>query len=387
MPKLDKNMNNYSCKSWFVVWNNPESTYGEDKSPEEIVQLAITDWIRDYEDERTCAVSYEIGDTGNRHLHMVLESTKKIRFSAIKKIFPKAHLEPTRGSKKDAEDYIFKRNKFAEKNHTIVVQPVFYGEIKAKPRGGSHGQGIKRTEILQTAEAMIEAGSTPEEIMSMGGIQYRQYEQLIKKQYFAKRFKETPPYRKVTNYYHVGDSGTGKSKTYSDQCEEIGSEKIYYISEYANAGSSGGAYDNYNGEPVLFIDEYKGEYPYGTFLTLLDGYRAQVHARYTNTYALWTTVHITSIYPPEEIYELMVPPLRRGRDSYQQLLRRLDFIVYHFFGKDGELCQYTIPAKQYTDYQTLKAEALKTPEDRKVEKEMKQLGFSYIGDIKDGDDL
>ena len=123
------------------------------------------------------------------------------------------------------------------------------------------------------------------------------------------------------------------------------------MSDYSNSGSGG--LDYYNGEPVLFMDEYKGSLKFSQFLVMLDSYRTQIHCRYANVYALWSEVHITSVYPPEEAYSFMVDIANRRTDSIAQLLRRLTEVIYHF--KDGkEYKTYELPATEYINYADLK---------------------------------
>ena len=69
--------------------------------------------------------------------------------------------------------------------------------------------------------------------------------------------------------------------------------------------------------------------PVKIFLQILDGYKIQVHARYSNIYALWTEVYITSVFPPEELYKKMVEESARGLDKQQ--LSNMKFLFFPFF--------------------------------------------------------
>ena len=331
-----------ASRSWFCVWNNPQQKAGmEHLSPEEIVEKAIAMWT-DGKPARSCAINYERGNSGTPHLHMVLEDPAKTRFSAVCKLFPGIHCEVTKGSKEDAEAYIYKIGKFAEKNHTIVVQPIFHGDIK-----GRGGVPVNPQRILQDIEDMINNGMTPEQIMELS-IMYREKESLIRNTYFAKRFKETPPLRDITVKYHVGGSGSGKSYTYVQYAEIYGADHVYLASDQ----SENGMFDKYNGEPYLFIDELR-YMKYEILLQILQGYRSQMHARYANTYALWTQVDITSILPPEKLYEAIVPECRQADDGYAQLKRRINTIVYHYKENNGVYRTFELPMSEYTDYPSL----------------------------------
>ncbi len=344
---------NTSSRSWFCVLNNPQNQFG-DIEPEKMVNKAIQIWIKD-KPLRKCAINYEIGENGTPHMHMVLEDVSKVRFSAIKKLFPTIHVEPTRGSKEQAEDYINKRGKFEEKGTTLVVPPIYHGEIQA--------QKGKRND-LQIIEDMITAGCTPFEIMQ-SDIKFRRYEKIIRRAFFDKRYSETPVQRNVIVYWHVGKSGSGKSHTQIELQEKYGAENVYVMTDYENGGL-----DMYEGQKVLFMDEFKGNMRFNTLLQILDKYRNQIHCRYSNIYALWTEVHITSVYPPEEAYKFMVSSDNQQIDTIQQLLRRITYVCYHYKQDDNYIC-FTQKCSEYTNYENLIRDALSI-----------NGGFEQVGDCE-----
>ena len=335
-----ENQKNTSSRSYFCVLNNPQNQFG-DMAPEEMVHAAIQLWTQD-KPSRTCAINYEIGENQTPHMHMVLEDARKVRFSAIKKLFPTIHVEPTRGNKKQADDYINKRGKFYEKNTTLIVPPVYHGEIRAQ-------QG-KRND-LDMIEDLLAEGLTPNQIMDMD-IRFRRYESMIRKAYFSERFKETPRFRDLTVYWHVGESGSGKSYSQIELLEKYGEENVYILTDYDNGGL-----DMYEGQRILFMDEFKGNMRFSTLLQILDKYRCQIHCRYCNIYALWNEVHITSIYPPEEAYKFMVDKENQQIDTVKQLLRRITFICYHYKQND-KYCCHIQKSSEYVNYEQLIHSAL-----------------------------
>ncbi len=177
---------------------------------------------------------------------------------------------------------------------------------------------------------------------------------MIRSAYFDKRNRETPTKRAVKVRYIVGESGTGKSYTYTQLCEEHDEEDIYFLSDYENGGL-----DLYCGEHILFMDEYKGQLTFSQLLIMTDCYKSQLHARYANVIALGDEIYITSVYPPEELYKQMVSADVRGIDKQKQLLRRITDITLCYIDDAGEYRKYTIPMTQYTDYDSLKDEAIK----------------------------
>lgn len=330
-----------ASRSWFCVLNNPEKIFGQDKTPDEMVELAIDRWCQN-KPERTCAVNYEIGDQGTPHMHMVLEDPAKARFTAVQKLFPSIHIERTRGNKEQAEDYINKRGRFEEKNHTVLIPARYRGQIKAC-------QGARND--LCIIEDLIEQGYTPSQIMAKS-IYYRKQESLIKKAFFAKRAQETPAIRDVVVFWHVGNSGTGKSYVYYQLTQEYGEDEVYLMTDYGSGG-----FDLYEGQKILVMDEFKGSMKFQELLNYCDRYKIQIHCRYANGYALWNIIHITSIYPPEEAYKFMVDQENRDRDRIDQLMRRLTYIVYHY-KENGKYKTFQLPAKEYQNYEQLKISAI-----------------------------
>ena len=70
-------------RSWFVVFNNPEQ-HGYNDTPKEIVEQLKQEWIKDNPLRKGYWAYCESAD-GLKHVHMVLEHSGAMRFSAIKK--------------------------------------------------------------------------------------------------------------------------------------------------------------------------------------------------------------------------------------------------------------------------------------------------------------
>lgn len=290
--------------------------------------------------------AYCISSQGTPHIHMVLEGSGAMRFTAIKKIYNKAHIEATKGNKKQVLAYMKKEPPFDEKGEEIVCFTM-HGNIE----GRSRFELKNLNDTLEAIDRLIEEGLTPNQIMAEN-LRFRKEEGLVRKAYFYKRYKETPPQREVKVIWHLGDSGSGKSYTYVRLCEELGDDNVYFFTDYANKGVGG--FDSYCGEPILFMDELKGNsLPFSLLLTLMQGYRTQLHCRYANSFALWNEIHITSIYAPEDIYSTLVEKHEQTKDPIKQLLRRVTEYVYHY-EINGEYLVYKINGREYINYQELK---------------------------------
>lgn len=292
----------------------------------EMVETLICFWTEE-DENRSCAINYEIGDDGVHHCHMVLEDKKAVRFSALQKLFPTIHAELTRGTKEEVFAYLNKTGKHEEKAHTIVVPMHIYGEIRASKQG-------KRTDI-EMIEQLLEEGKNPEQIMSQS-LSFRRFSKLIKEHYYQMRLRTTPRFKEnMEVVYHVGASRSGKSYQQIRLMDEYGVGNVYVWSDYQNGGL-----DTYLGEKILFMEEFKGELSYQEFLRVTDSYVQQFHARFTNIYALWEKVHISSIFPPKELYKLMVSNSLRATDTMEQMMLRISKVVYHFKVKNQGKVQY-----------------------------------------------
>lgn len=355
-----------SCKSWFCVWNNPQDTYTDiANDPAVMSERALETWV-DGHPTRTGAVAYCISADGLHHFHMVLEDSNKARFSAIKKAYPKAHIEPTMGNKSQAEDYIQKKGKYAEKGEQVVYIARF-GEIKGR-------QGERRDFAL--IEDYLEAGMRPDQIMALN-FGFRRYEKMIRQAYYDKRKKETPFIREVKVFWHVGLSGSGKTYTAQLLMEQYGRDDVYIVTDYDTGG-----FDNYCAQRVLFLEEYRGQFRYSMLLNLIDKYMYEFHARYTNIVGLWTEVHITSVLAPEQVYNRMVQEGRQD-DPIDQLKRRITTIVYHY--KQGDKYKtYEMPMTDYIDLNDLREKATGEEFVSVSDEEVEQLG---LGDWLNGEDV
>lgn len=330
-------MNDGVSKSWFCVWNNPQDTL-ELTEPIEIAEKVLEMFVGD-SPTRTGAVAYCVSALGLHHLHMVFEDIKAMRFTAIKKAFPKIHLEPTKGTKEQAQDYINKKGKFEEKGEEVIYIAQ-HGEIK-----GCQGQ----RKDIDAIETFIRDGMTPNQIFDIY-LGYRKYEKLIRDAYYRKRELETPFIRDVKVYWHVGQSGSGKSFVANQLIEKHGEESLYFVADYDNGGL-----DRYCGEKILFLDEFRGQIRYSTLLSMLQGYKQQFHARYTNVTGLWSEVHITSVLPPELCYSNMVSE-HKELDTIKQLLRRITEVVYHY-KENNEYMVYSEKIEKYENYELLQEHA------------------------------
>lgn len=306
-------MSDSVSKSWFAVFNNP-SEHGYEGTPEEVCERLKNEWIGD-SPTRSGAWAFCESEKGLLHVHMVLCDDKTMRFSAIKNNYAIGmHFEATKGTKKQAEDYIKKRGAFAEKGEKILYYTE-HGDIKGR-------QGHRSD--LEEYYSRLKSGETPKDIMRDCPNSYI-HSRVLKEMYYDIRSQNTPIMRDLKVIWHTGGTGSGKSYERVKLSQLYGEEQIYYLTSF-----NSGAFDKYNGEPVLWIEDYRGEFKLQELLRMLDKYKAEIPARYTNVKALWTEVHITSVLMPREVYS---KANLDDNDRIEQLLRRITSICYHYKDK------------------------------------------------------
>lgn len=350
---------------------NMELTEDNYKNPEFLAEYLSYIWNGSGKG-RTCAIAICISADGCYHAHMALYgNTTTLR--NVAKILHGSHVEPQLGGKAELKNYMLKQGKYEEKGETIL----YVKDIdKIQDISG------KRND-LDCIEEMLLQGFTPQQILDTNFRFYR-YQKMILHAYTDQRIKETPIKQNIYFEFHLGESRTGKTFFYTQLCEKVGAENIYIMTDYDNNASGGlDSYMKTGAPPILFMDEFKGfGFSYGKLLTMLNGYtRMQTHSRYANSYNLWNEVYMTSVYPPEALYQNMVSKEHQDIDSYTQFIKRINKIVYHYI-ENGEYKTYSIDSKDYTTYEDLRNQVANLNQSNKdfvelSETEQLEIPFYY----------
>ena len=313
-----------SARSYFATLNNP-AEHGYTGEPQQVADRIRDEWLKVCP-KGSCAVVFCVSAGGLQHCHAVFENPSKMRFSAVKKAFPFAHLEETQGSKRDVEDYLAKRGKFAEKGEKVLAKSAA-GEVVGK-------QG-KRSD-LQTLRERLDNGEHPDVIIADSGLKAARLRAYMMTYYVAKKQADAAVWREVSSHWLFGTTGTGKSYTVFDLYERFGRGEVYRVTDYVHP------FDGYRCERVLVLDEFRGQLPFALLLQILDGYPMQTPARYQNGVACWTDVYIMSPHPPENCYNNL-----RADDRLGQLWRRLGDVTLCVRYVDGSFGKITSTGKEY----------------------------------------
>ena len=265
----------------------------------------------------------EIGDGGYRHFQIFAQG-KRQRFSTLKRKLKAvglgdAHMEPRKGSVSEAVGY-------CSKTKTRDGDGFSFGEIDKHEKEDSK-QG-ERTD-LQRLKARAEAGETVGQILlSEDGERAARYLGWLRATCEA---AQAAKYRTAVRdglevCYLWGETGVGKT-SYVYESEGIGN--VYTVTDYSHP------FDNYEGEPVLLLDEFTGQLSMPVALKVLDKWPVQLSARYMNKWAAYGKVWVVSNIPPADLYTYSPESQRRA------LFRR--FSHFYKMGDDHKLIEESNP--------------------------------------------
>lgn len=339
---------NTRARAWVVTvqianMKNAGLTEEEYMNYELLANFMIETWENSGK-SRTAGISICRSKDGLFHAHMACYGNTTT-LKKVSDILYRSHVEPQLGGKEALQAYLLKEGKYAEKGEQILYT---MGLDVVKDAQG------KRND-LEEIENLLKEGATPEQIFETS-FRFRKFEKMIKSEFIHNRIKNTPIIKEnLRRIWVVGESGTGKTYCYKKLCDEVGAENVYFATDFDNGGLD--FYIENGAPPILFLDEFKGNMKFSQLLVILDKYsRAQIHCRYSNCFCLWSTVMISSVYAPDEVYTYMVSDEKRKRDSVKQLLRRSDEIWYKYI-ENGIYKTYKISAKEYTNYEDLRNRA------------------------------
>ena len=257
-------------------------------------------------------------DLENIHCHIVLQNTSAVRFSTLKKLIPYGDIEKQRGTNEECYQYVLHKDSKSKENEKIE-----YDESCIKTNIENLQDWLKvdersRTDLVEFKNAILLGLSRKELIDQFPTqmIRYSNFYNVCRSAKMESDFSNKTRDIKVTYIY--GGGGIGKTH-YVYEENEFDYSKVYSVDDYSHP------FDNYNGEDVLLLDEYRSNFSITYILKLLDKYPLRLKARYENKIACYTKVYVVSNIPLTEQY--------KGCDyaTRQALMRRFNSIK-HFTG-------------------------------------------------------
>lgn len=233
--------------------------------------------------------------TDKPHLQCYAQLKTKQRFSALKKVSPTAHWEPSQGS--DEENY-----KYCTKDRTFKERGL---------RRVSVGLARARNDLSSVRRQVFEGVSLSkiaEESTSYQSLRYA--ESLVK--YVPMRQRNPPEV-----HWCWGPTGTGKTRWCFDQCPDL-------ADTWVSNSDNGLWFDGYYGQRSVIIDDFRFDWcPFAKFLKLIDRYPLRVAVK--GGFVNWNPekIYITSPFKPADAFS------NRGIEDIAQVERRITK-VHHF---------------------------------------------------------
>lgn len=257
---------------WCFTWFKDDLT-----DPCEIDPLADTRSIFPEKKAVYCIYQLEKApDTGRLHLQGFIQFKNALTASALKELFPGAHIELCTSSEKS-------NTRYCSKNQSRIAGPWLFG----KPTS----QG-KRTD-WDDVKDMAAAGSTKREIV----LAHPKLAPCFKGiEVLCQAVKGLPPIERTLRVWFLyGETRVGKTHRARTRFPEA-----YVVTGKYCDGKS---FDMYDCESALILDEWRwDEWPLTLMDGILDKWRFQLQCRYYNKYAWWTEVIICSNQKPEDCY-------------------------------------------------------------------------------------
>lgn len=246
----------------------------------------------------------EIGDECETlHTHIYIQTRSAITADRVNNLFPNCHREIAHGTPKDNRAYIRKEGeKFNRddsghysyidgkgKAHEGVNLGDTFGEIGEAP--DEHQGRAKDSDVIVN---MIRDGASDADIVDAVSGAYSRLEHIrqTRSMYHDEPFKKN--WRDLTVVYMFGKTGLGKTRYVM---ETHGYENVYRVTDYRRY-----PWDDYNGEDVVLMEEYRSSFSIGDILKYLDGYPLRLSARFSNKQACYTKVYICTNDLPEMQY-------------------------------------------------------------------------------------
>jgi len=209
--------------------------------------------------------------TGRLHWQAYIELHNPMRMNALKKLLMDntVNIQERRGTREQARAYCMKDGNYQE----------FGVWIK--------GQGA-RTDLDPVVQALKD-GKKLSEVMMEYPLIYCRYRNGLKDIAAHVLKEKAAEWRDVKVVVLSGPTGCGKTRM---ALNYGGNERVCKIKAKRNQW-----WCKYDQEKTICLDEYDNQWDIDDLLDILDGHECQLNVKGSHTFAMWTTVYITTNKP------------------------------------------------------------------------------------------
>lgn len=230
-------------------------------------------------------IGLEKGKEGTEHYQGFLYHASQVRFNAIKKALPRAHIEICKGN-------IAQNIAYCKKDGNVILE-----------RGEAPNQG-KRTDIEDARQLAKESGKMRDIVEKA-----QSYQSIKCAEIYLKYHEKPRTWKPEVRWYH-GSTGSGKTRA----AREWLGDDCY------TALDSIKWWEGYDGHENVLIDDFRKDFcKFHQLLKLLDRYEYKVETKGGSRQFLAKKIAITSPFPPDEQYD--------NREDIKQLMRRISDII------------------------------------------------------------
>lgn len=248
----------------------------------------------------------EMSPTTQRlHLQGYAEFESPTRISKLRQLVGESvHGESRKGTRAQAIAY-------CKKEESRILGPWDVGSVTSIQQG-------KRSDLDRVADSIM-AGESLHSVIADHPVQYIRYRRGIEALITHRLQERADSWREVTVSIYYGDTGTGKTRKALDE----------NVSRFILDQGDRIWFDGYTGQDTLIIDDFYGWIKFGYLLRVLDGHPLRLEIKGGHTYALWTSVIITSNKPWAEWYSCI------SETQTAALKRRINHCI-HFTNLNGQ---------------------------------------------------
>lgn len=330
---------NFKTRNWFITINNPIDKDFTHEKIKEIIENCCGSCVY-------WCMSDEIGSKESTpHTHIFIIFRNPIAFTSMQGKFRGAHFDAVKGQPSQVRDYILKGGKWEHHEKADTKVDGTFEEFGTCPK---NRQG-ERTDLNYLYEQIEKGASTSDIVNENPKYMLRMTEiERVRQMLLEDKYKNTFRHLDVT--YIWGDSGTGKTR---GVMEKYGYENVFRVTNY-----DAHPFDNYKGQDVLVLEEFRSSFRLQDMLNYLDGYPFQLPCRYADKVACYTKVYIITNIPFDEQYKNLQ---NTEKATWEAFKRRIHHFEEYTKVSDTEVEITRTEAHDY--YEAKRLEVLKVLEE------------------------